>query len=327
MASRAKIRVGILGAARVAPRALIEPARRRTDVEVACIAARDPSRARSFATGHGIAAVAESYGDLIRRDDIDLVYVALPVSGHAEWTIRALEAGKAVLCEKPFAATAGEARRMADAATAAGRPLLEAFHYRFHAAVLRALTLVAEGAVGHVTHVEARFEVTVPYSAAEVRWSADQGGGALMDLGCYAMHVLRTVVGAEPAVTGAFAEFAHGVDARTEAVLAFPGGVTGAIGCSMVAAAYAAPLTVTGDKGVLRLDDFVLPHRGGRLWLERGGTTEEQPWSGPGTYDAQLAHVVEVLTNRAAPLTGGEDAVANITALEHARGMADRQHR
>jgi predicted dehydrogenase len=136
------------------------------------------------------------------------------------------------------------------------------------------------------------------------------------------MHALRTVVGAEPVVTTAFAEFAHGVDARTGAALTFPGGVTGALECSMVAAAYAAPLTVIGDEGVLRLDNFVLPHRGARLWLEREGATMEQPWSGPGTYDAQLAHVVEVLTDAAAPLTGGEDAVANVTALERVRTLA-----
>ena len=107
------LRIGVLGAAKIAPRALIDPLRERKDAKATVVAARDPARARHYANEHGIADVAEDYAALVARDDIDLVYVALPSSHHAEWSIKALEAGKAVLCEKPFALNADQAYQQA----------------------------------------------------------------------------------------------------------------------------------------------------------------------------------------------------------------------
>src|SRR5438128_1377084 len=126
------IRVGVLGAARIAPTALVRPAKKRSDIEVRCIAARDPERARAFAATHRIPFVAQTYGELIARDDLDLVYIPLPPALHEEWSIKALESGKAVLCEKPFSMSAHDARRMVEAAARTGKPLIEAFHYCLH---------------------------------------------------------------------------------------------------------------------------------------------------------------------------------------------------
>ena len=126
------IRIGILGAARIAPRGMVTPANETLGAEVVAIAARDLERARNFAATHSIPLAFGSYAELIARDDIDLVYCALPPSAHAEWCVAALESGKHVLVEKPFANNAQDAARMVAAARAAGKHLIEGFHYRFH---------------------------------------------------------------------------------------------------------------------------------------------------------------------------------------------------
>jgi predicted dehydrogenase len=164
------ISIGILGAAKIAPRALIDPVRERTDAKVTCVAARDPERARHYANEHGIDDVAADYAALVARDDIDLVYVALPASHHAEWSIKALEAGKAVLCEKPFAMNAAEARAMVAAGEAAGKALIEAFHYRYHPVITETVRLIGEGAIGKVVEAEADFSVPIPFQPTELRW-------------------------------------------------------------------------------------------------------------------------------------------------------------
>ncbi len=151
-------RIGLLGASKIARGAVIAPAKSNPDFEVVAVGARDPDRARAYADEHGIAHVARSYAELVRRDDVDVVYNALPPAGHAEWTIAALEAGKTVLCEKPFAMNAGEARRMTEAATRTGQLLIEAFHYRFHNVIRRAEALLKSGALGRVTSASAEFK-------------------------------------------------------------------------------------------------------------------------------------------------------------------------
>src|SRR3954447_2607033 len=136
------LRFGVLGAARIAPPALVRPAARVPGATVSAIAARDPQRARAFADKHGIATVHTSYDDLIADPDIDAVYNPLPNGLHAEWTLRALAAGKHVLCEKPFASNEDEARKVADAAEASGLVVMEAFHYRYHALAQKMLEAV-----------------------------------------------------------------------------------------------------------------------------------------------------------------------------------------
>ncbi len=144
------LRIGLLAASKIAVGAVMAPAKERDDVAITAVAARDPARARAYAETHGIPAAAESYDALIARDDVDVVYVGNPIAGHAEWTIKAVQAGKAVLCEKAFALNAEEGRAMVAAAEAAGRPLLEAFHYRFHNVMRRAEAIVASGELGRL---------------------------------------------------------------------------------------------------------------------------------------------------------------------------------
>jgi predicted dehydrogenase len=316
------LRIGLLGASKIAPPAVIEPAAKRQDVVVTAVAARDPARARAFAAEHGVAAVAADYAALIARDDVDLVYNALPIVAHHEWTLKALAAGKAVLCEKAFSNNALEAKAMVDAAQAAGLPLIEAFHYRFHIVMRRAVEIMRSGELGPLTAAEARFCVTIPHAPDEIRWRADQGGGALGDLGAYAAHALRSLIGAEPEVVSARAERAHGVDAATRAELRFPGGLPAVLECAMTQPRPLVEVIVRGERGRLHIMNFVAPQIGCRFMVKIGGVLRDEPVDGPTTYEAQLDHVVEVMNGRTAALTGGQDAVANMALLDAIRAAA-----
>lgn len=319
------LRIGLLGASRIAPTAVLTPAAKRDDVEIVCVAARDPHRAAEFAQAHGIPHVAADYGDLIARDDVDLVYNGLPPVGHPQWTIAALEAGKAVLCEKPFAMDAAQARTMTDAAERTGRPLIEAFHYRFHNVIRRAEALVRSGALGTIHRAYAVFEAPIARTPDELRWRADLGGGGLMDLGCYPIHALRTLIGEEPQVREARGEFEDGVDVRMTASLAFPSGARAEIACSMTPEAPAARLTLGGSKGRLEILNFLAPQMGCRFTTTIDGETVQQPTDGPTTYEGQMQHVVDVVMNGAAPITGGADAVANMAVIDAIYAAAGRK--
>lgn len=312
------LRIGLLGASRIAPKAIIVPAAARTDVVIAAVAARDLARAQAYAAEHGIAEAVEGYGALGARDDIDLIYCALPPSGHLEPCLRALEAGKALLVEKPFAMNQGEAAVIAAAAAKAGRPALEAFHYRFHSMFAHALQLVRDGAIGEIKSAEGLFEAQIAQGPGALRWTAALGGGAVMDLGCYVLHALRTLLGGEPEVVEARAELVEGVDASLDARLLFPGEIPVQFRCSM-RSERRDWIVLRGDRGDLKLERFVSPQMGGRLTLTTAAGVETQAASGPGSYDAQLAHVVEVMAGQAAPLTGGADAVANMAGLDALR--------
>src|SRR5688500_19017014 len=152
------LRFGILGAAKIAPRALIEPARLGLEAEVVAIAARDEQRARAFAEQHSIARVLQDYAALVMEANVDVVYNPLPMNLHAHWSIRALRAGKHVLCEKPFAANASEAEQMVAAAEAGGLVLAEAFHYRYHPLFERVLSIVESGILGSLRRLEGIFK-------------------------------------------------------------------------------------------------------------------------------------------------------------------------
>ncbi len=318
------LRVGLLGASRIAPTAVITPAAARDDVDILAVAARDPHRAAEYAKAHGIAHISDDYGDLLDRDDVDLVYNALPPAAHLEWTLAALEAGKAVLCEKPFAMNAAEARTMVEAAQAAGRPLIEAFHYRYHNVIRRAEALVRSGELGAIQRAHCLFEAPIRRAPDELRWRADLGGGALMDLGSYVIHAIRTLLGEEPQVRAATGTFEDGVDVTMSAALAFPSGAEGEIACAMNAQTPAARLTLEGSKGRLEILNFVAPQLGCRFTTVIGGKTIEQPVDGLSTYAAQLAHVVEVMAQGATPLTGGADAVGNMAVIDKIYELAGR---
>lgn len=320
------MRIGLLGASRISRGAVIAPANDIDGVQVASVAARSATRAEQFAAEHGIPDVEPDYAALINSPSVDLVYNGLPPSEHKAWTIAALNAGKHVLCEKPFAMDALEADDMVSAADRTGCVLIEAFHYRFHPLFVHVLDILDAGTIGDIRQVDAHFKVRIPFSPGEIRYDKQLGGGALMDLGCYTLHWARTIVGAEPDVVDATAALHEtGVDLATEAELAFPGGVRSRIAASMSEAlsdGLHAELKISGSNGSITVVNPLAPHAGHELVQSNGTGTETRTIAGETTYHHQLMHVLDVVENGAKPLTGGADAIANMRALDAIRRLS-----
>jgi predicted dehydrogenase len=313
------MRIGLLGASRIAPRGIIQPAAAHSDAVIAAVGARDLARAEAYAAEHDIPVAVGSYQALVERDDVDLVYCGLPPLVHLDTCRAASAAGKMLLIEKPFALDAAAARSIAAAAEAAGKPALEAYHYRFHSLFARAETLLKDGAIGRIVRARGEFEAEIMRAPGELRWIPEMGGGATMDLGCYVLHAFRTLLG-EGEVLSAAADMIDGVDATMEADLRF-GEVPAWMRCSMLAPRNDW-IEIEGTAGTLRVNRFVAPQYGGNLVLTRArGTVTEDP-VGPSTYAAQLDHVVRVFRGEVAPLTGGADAIATMALIDACRANA-----
>jgi len=314
------IRIGILGAARIAPRGIVTPANELLGAEVVAVAARELSRARDFAAQHSIPLALGSYAELIARDDIDLVYIPLPPSMHLTWCTAALANGKHVLVEKPFANNAQDAAQMVAAARASGKLLIEGFHYRFHPLFAQALGALRAGSIGRIQHIDATFNAALPDTPGQLRYIEELGGGALMDLGCYCLHWIRTVANDEPTVVRAVARCSPpGVDIELEAELAFTSGPTAQLKCSMQPddGRLFRRLRVQGDRGVLEFDNPVSPHSGATLSIENDTPSLPQIFAdGETTFHHQLRHVLDCIAGRAQPLTGGDDAINNMRAID-----------
>lgn len=327
--SATPVRFGILGAARIAPMALITPARRVAEAEIAAVAARDVAKARAFAAKHGIAKVHDSYDALLADPEIDAIYNPLPNGLHCEWTIKALRAGKDVLCEKPIASNAAEAQQMADAARETGRKLVEAFHWRYHPLAARVKAILASDEIGAPRHYEAALAFPIGLMRNDIRWRWDLAGGALMDVGCYTVSMVRHTAGAEPEVVSAQALlWSPQVDRRMEARMRFADGRTASILASMWSATLIkASLRVTGESGELRVFNPVGPHVYNRLTVRgRSGTTKERV-AGESTYICQLRAFVDHVQSGAPVPTGPDDAIANmrvIDAVYRAAGLKPR---
>jgi len=316
------LRLGLLGAAQIAPKAAILPARRRADVEIAAVAARDPARAAEFAAEHGIARALPTYEALVGDPELDAVYNALPNHAHGLWSIRALEAGKHVLCEKPVACNADEARAMVETARAADRLLVEAFHYPYHPLTERWRQLLRDGAIGEIRRLCAMFRASIPET--DIRYDYSLAGGALMDLGCYCIHLVRLAAGQEPTVERARAtEGPPHVDVEFEADLRFPGGASAEIICAMnldrgkAQRRYEASLTIEGTHGRLEVDSPTLPHLRNHLRV-RGRVDRDEVVPGQTTYDYQLEAFVDALRTGRPPLTSGEDMLGNMRVIDAA---------
>jgi predicted dehydrogenase len=319
--------VGILGAAGIAPAAILRPARRRDDVVVAAVASR--RGARSYADRFGIERAYDSYAELVADPRLDLVYNALPPSLHAEWSVAALEAGRHVLCEKPFAMNAAEAQRVVDTAARTGRRAIEAFHDHYHPLSGWVRRFLAEGGLGPLHRAEAVFTGANPFDPTSLRHDPALGGGALMDLGCYPVHWLRAGLGAEPEVRRAQAVLNPlGADLAIDAELAFPGGLVARMAASMAeGVSLASTLTVEGERGRLHVDNLVFPASGHSIVTEIDGVPRRRTVAGEETYDHQLAAVVGALTSGDPLPTEGDDPVGNmrvIDAIYAAAGVGGR---
>jgi predicted dehydrogenase len=323
------VRIGCLGAAKIAPAAVVKPARVVEGVEVVAIAARDRSRAEAFARRHGVPTVHDSYDAVVADPGVDAVYIPLPNGLHAEWTLKALDAGKHVLCEKPFTANAREAELVRAAADA--RPdlvVMEAFHWRYHPLAQRMVDIVRGGELGALRHVEASFCFPL-FRRGDIRWRLDLAGGALMDAGCYAIHMVRTLAGAEPEVVAAEVRVrAADVDRWMRADLAFPDGTTGRITASMWSSTVLRiSAGAVGERGRLHVRNPLAPHLHHRLTIERDGSRRREKVAGEATYTHQLRAFVAAVADGAPTLTPPSDSVATMRVIDdvyRAAGLAPR---
>ncbi len=323
------LRFGILGAARIAPAAIIRPARRVADARVVAVAARDRDKAARFAARHAIPTAHGSYEALLADATIDAVYNPLPNSLHGRWTRAALAAGKHVLCEKPFTANADEAAEIAAAAAASGRVVVEAFHYRYHPLARRARAILDAGELGRVRHVETWLCFPLP-RFSDIRYDHALAGGALMDAGCYAVNMARFFGGEEPEVVSARAKLrTPDVDRAMRAELRFPSGHTGTVHCSMWSSTLLRiAARVVGEAGELRISNPVMPQLWHKLSVTSGGRTRVERLSKRPTYEFQLQAFCDTVLRGTPSLTPPSDAVANmrvIDAIYRAAGMQPRQ--
>ncbi len=323
------VRIGVLGAASIAPGALIKPARQVDGVEVVAVAARDRARADAFASKWSIPTSLDSYEAVIADPGVDAIYNPLPNGLHARWTIAALEAGKHVLCEKPLTSNAEQARQVADVAERTDRVLMEAFHYRYHPLMVRAVEVAQSGELGDLRLVESWMQVPL-FKRQDIRFDPALGGGAVMDLGCYSIHQLRSLTGEEPSVVAASAkERSPGVDRWMQADLAFPGGAAGRFTVSLYGAR---PLRigfrVVGSDGELRVFNPAGPQMAHRFTVRRNdGTSRRERFPRIPTYRYQLEAFRNAVVDGAPVLTGPADSVANmavIDAVYRAAGLAVR---
>ena len=338
-----RLRIGTLGAARITPAALLKPARQVPGVTVTAVAARDQERARRFADKHRIRMVHPSYQALIEDPAVDAIYNPLPNSLHAEWTLRAIEAGKHVLCEKPFTANAAEAAAVAAAAKASGLTVMEAFHYRYHPLARRMQEVVlgqvadagapggqaagadgragwapaGPGEIGPLRYLEASLCFPLP-RFSDIRYSYQLAGGATMDAGCYAINWLRLLGPGEPEVVAAGAKLqSPRVDRAMSASFRFPGGVLGRMTTSMWSAQLLRlDAKAVGDRGVMRVFNYVSPRPYNRLTVTADGYTRRERVSGESSYTYQLRAFAAAVLHGEPVLTTPEDAVANMTVID-----------
>ncbi|WP_211110382.1 Gfo/Idh/MocA family protein [Acuticoccus mangrovi] len=320
------MRIGLLGAARITQSSIIEPAA-DAGVQVVAIAARGRDRAQRMADAAGIAHVHDGYLDLVRDPDVDVVYNALPNGLHGPWNLAALAAGKHVLCEKPFSATAAEARQVADAVRQSGRVLMVAFHNFYHPALQRVRELVGSGQLGTIRRIEVSM-ATRPRPADDLRWSFALAGGSLMDLGCYGLHFcqqLRESCGGPLAVTAAFAREASGspgVDESMHVEVEFPNGAIGTVDCTMMAKATRMVARVTGDLGEVYVHDFVKPHRDGQLRVRIGDRTWIEDLAEKTSYFYQLQALAQAVRDGVAPPTDAAEGVAIAELIDECYRLA-----
>jgi predicted dehydrogenase len=312
-----RLRIGALGAARITPSALVRPARKLPDVELVAVAARDESRARVFAAKHGIPRVLPSYEALIEDPEIDAIYNPLPNGLHCEWTMRALEAGKHVLCEKPIASNEEQAQRMAEAAQRSDRILAEAFHWRYHPLAARMREVIDAGELGRVRRVEVSTCIPLPIPG-DIRYRLDLAGGATMDIGCYAINIARFLAGAEPEVVSAEARLSSPrVDRWMRAELEFPGGVAGRVtGALFSAQLLKIQAVVEGESGRMQVFNPIAPGLYHRLRVTNSSGVRRERVPGGASYDYQLEAFANWVRDGEPMSSDADDAIRNMRVID-----------
>ncbi len=327
-----ELRIGILGAGGIAERAMVEPSHDVDGVRVDAIGARDPERARAFAERLDLPKHGD-YETILGDPDIDLVYLALPPITHAEWAIRALQAGKHVLCEKPLSVNGTTAAAIAEAAAATGRRAFVGFHYRLHGFTRRLLEVIASGVLGDVERVDIDF--SIPHFVVKpgnIRLDGDLGGGAVMDVGCYAVDLIRAAWG-DPLVESATAVLSDDdarIDLQTDAVLRLPSGAPATVRSSFIGDDQGAmSLRVSGSAADLVATSVIVPQWGAALRVTAGEEVllEEKAAEGENSYARQLEHLVAVLADGSPSILDAARGVGTMRVVDDIYRAAGLQPR
>jgi xylose dehydrogenase (NAD/NADP) len=306
------VRYGFLTTAHIND-ALLEGIRLTPLADVVAVASRDRGRAGAYASERGIPRAHGGYEALLADPGVDVVYVALPNALHVEWAIRALEAGKHVLCEKPLSRDPREVARAFGAADRAGRLLMEGFMYRHQPQVKRLKELVETGAIGELRLVRAQFSFTLTRTD-DVRWLRDLGGGSVLDVGCYCVNLLRHVAGEPEVVFGAHVLGESGVDVRFAGTMRFPGGALGHFDCGLDL-----PLRheaeIVGSEGTLMLAPAFSVDQG-VLELRRGEAVERVDVPPTHRYALEVENFSRAVLGDEPPLLDAAESIAQARALD-----------
>jgi predicted dehydrogenase len=314
------LRIGVLGAARIAELSIVKPAR-TCGHRLVAVAARDRGRAEAFAAAHGVERVVDSYADLLADPEVEVVYNPLANSLHGPWNLAALQARKHLLTEKPSASNAEEANEVCEAAAKAGTVFMEGFHYLFHPVTRRLHELLDGGELGDLRHVEAMVAMPAP-PADDVRWSFPLAGGALMDLGCYSLHAARMLApwaGGAPrlvAARGGEREGAPGVDEWLYADLEFPGGATATARCHMAYHTWQMSCRVVGTRGEATAMNFVQPHLDDRVVVRTAAGERTEELGRRSSYTYQLEAFAAHLRDGAPPALDAADASTGMRLID-----------
>jgi len=307
------VRWGILSTANIG-RAFLRGAGRCRHSCIQAVASREWTRASEWAREHGIPRAFGSYEELLQSGEIDVLYNPLPNSLHAEWTIKALEAGVPVLCEKPFTVNADEARRVVQVAKRTGMLVAEAFMYRFHPVYDRILETIRDGAIGDVVSIDACFTFTLD-DRSEIPASGELAGGALMDVGCYCVNLARLIAGREPVRAHAF-ERRTTVDDTLVGTLEFPNGILARFECS-IENHPRSRAEITGTQGAILIDKPWFPGESeAQFILCRGNRREAVTTGGANCYHLEAEDFVEAYRTQRPARWGPDDAVANMAVID-----------
>ena len=309
------VRYGIISTAQIALNRHIPAARTSANSEITAISSRSDAPARQAAEEHGIPKWYGSYDELLADPDLDAVVNPLPNSMHAEWTIKAAEAGKHILCEKPLSVDVAEGRRMIDAADANNVVLVEAFTHRWNPHLRKARRLIADGAIGEVTGLDSALRFNVEEPEGNVRFSKELAGGSLMDAGCYAVYAVRFAMSAEPVRAVGFARDNGdwGVDTTFSGLLEFPNGAVAHVGSS-VEQERRCFLEVSGTDGRIDIPDMFDDN--GPIVITRGDDTKTESTPAPNRFQVQFDEFSECVLTGKPPEFPADDGLRNMAAIE-----------
>lgn len=312
-----KLRWGVLSTANIGRRAVNPAIQESRNGELVAVASRDAARAQAFAAESGIPRNHGSYEALVNDDGVDAVYIPLPNNLHKEWTIRAAERGKHVLCEKPLALSAADCHAMQRAADANGVKLMEAFMYRFHPRTEAAVGMARAGALGTVRSIRSvfTFRLTRPDN---IRLDPEMGGGALLDVGCYCVNVSRSVAGHEPVEVQAWSRTTdRGVDAQLSGMLRFDNGLVAHFDCALDMERREL-YEIGGSDASVTVDWGFAPGKVATAMIERRANREEarHEFGVVDQYRIMVEHFADCALNNRPLRYDAREAAANMAVIE-----------